>query len=286
MGIFRYLIGLFTSVRSYNVIVVTVAQYLSALFIFSKRGILETLSDWNLHLLILATACSVAAGYLINNFYDKERDSLNNPIRTQLSNALNTQIHLYYYIVFNFMGLALASLVSGKAVLFFIVYQVLLWFYSHKVNKILFINNLAFSILSIFPVFALLLYYKDFAPYLLVHAGFLGSILLISDITKDLRTATEDAALGYKTLPNQFGEQYTKVIIGLLSLLNILFAIGIIQLQQIGKMQYYFELSIFLVLFALFYLLQSKNKQRYFIAQQIFKGIIVLGIFSIILIKF
>lgn len=281
----RTAISFIFNIRSYNITAVFVAQYLSALFIFSKNSILITLKDWNLHFLVFATAFSIAAGYLINNFYDQERDRINNPLRAQLNQEIPTDFQLISYIFFNFIGLALAAFVSSRAVLFYIVYQLLIWIYSHKLNKILFINNLSYSVLSIFPVFAIFLYYKNFQAYLFIHAGFLFSILLISDIIKDLRSEKGDLIFNYKTLPNTLGEKKTKIIVTSLSLLNIFFSIIILLYENIGYMKYYFYINIFLVVLAILYLYKAKNQKEYFISHQIFKGIIILGIFSIILIK-
>lgn len=281
----RTIISFVSQVRSYNITAVWIAQYLSALFIFSTDSIFITLKDWNLHFLVFATAFSIAAGYLINNFYDQERDQINNPLRTQLNQEITTEFQLINYIFFNFIGLTLASFISGKAVLFFIVYQSLIWLYSHKLNKVLFINNLFYAILSIFPVFAIFLYYKNFQSYLFIHAGFLYSILLISDIIKDLRSEKGDLIFDYKTLPNTLGEKKTKTIITFLSLVNLAFSILILLYEHIGYMKYYFYANIILIILAVLYLYKANNQKEYFISHQIFKGIIILGILSIVLIK-
>ncbi|MFV0237195.1 MAG: geranylgeranylglycerol-phosphate geranylgeranyltransferase [Flavobacteriales bacterium] len=278
-------ISLISNVRSYNITAVFVAQYLSALFIFSKDPIELALKDWNLHFLILATIFSIAAGYLINDFYDRERDQINNPFRVQLNQEIPTESQLISYIFFNFVGLILAALVSGRAVLFYIVYQLFIWIYSHKLNKIVLINNISYSILCIFPVFALFLYYKNFQSYLFIHAGFLFSILLISDIIKDLRSEKGDLIFNYKTLPNTIGEKKTKMVVTLCSFLNLFFSIRILLYENMGYMKYYFYANIFLITLAILYLYKAKSRKEYLISHQIFKGIIILGIFSIVLIK-
>ena len=281
----RTIISLVSNVRSYNIIAVFTAQYLSALFIFSKVSILETLKNWDLYFLIFASTFSIAAGYLINNFYDQERDRINNPLRIKLNKEIPTQFQLISYIFFNFIGLAFAALISGKAVLFFIIYQLLIWIYSHKLSKVLFVNNLSYTVLSMFPVFSIFLYYKNFETYLFIHAGFLFSIILISDVIKDLRSEKGDLIFDYKTLPNTIGEKKTKLVITLLACLNVFFSIWLLFYQNIGNMQYYFYVNIFLVILGVLYLYKAKKKQEYFISHQIFKGIIILGILSIILIK-
>ncbi len=278
-------ISFISNVRSYNITAVFIAQYLSALFIFSNKSIIHTLKDTNLHLLVFATTFSIAAGYLINNFYDQERDKINNPLRTELNNEIPTNFLLISYIFFNIIGLTFAFLISGKVVIFYLLYQGLIWLYSHKLNKFLFINNLSYSILSIIPVFALLLYYKNFELYLFIHSGFLFSIILISDIIKDLRSEKGDIIFNYQTLPNTLGEKKTKIIVTILSITNIIFSIWAISFGKTGNMKYYFYSTILLIIISLLYLYKAQNRKEYFISHQIFKGIIILGILSIALIK-
>jgi 4-hydroxybenzoate polyprenyltransferase len=68
---FLKIISLLSVVRGYNILVIIAAQYLAAIFIFSENKYLrETILDKHLFFIIIATVCVVAAGYIINNFYD------------------------------------------------------------------------------------------------------------------------------------------------------------------------------------------------------------------------
>ena len=78
------LTGLFFSVRGYNLLIIVLAQYLAAIFILSPdsltlRGVLL---DENLFILVLCNALVIASGYLINSFYDSEKDLINKPYKT------------------------------------------------------------------------------------------------------------------------------------------------------------------------------------------------------------
>ena len=66
--IYKFL-SLFSVVRGYNILTLVAAQYLAAIFIFSPNKSLRTvLFDIDLLLIVIATVCVVAAGYIINNF--------------------------------------------------------------------------------------------------------------------------------------------------------------------------------------------------------------------------
>lgn len=72
--------GLFAVVRGYNIVLITAAQYLTSAYILAPhQPLLSVLLDPQLFALVLATACSTAAGFIINNFYDAEKDRINHP---------------------------------------------------------------------------------------------------------------------------------------------------------------------------------------------------------------
>ena len=78
--------SIFSVVRGYNIAVVVVAQYLASIFIFAddKRA-LDVVLDWRLFLLVISTSLAIASGYLINNFYDSEKDLINRPNKSVLT---------------------------------------------------------------------------------------------------------------------------------------------------------------------------------------------------------
>ena len=61
--------SLFSVVRGYNIPIIVLAQYLSAVFILSpEKNTLLVLLDLNLFLIVLASSLTIASGYIINNF--------------------------------------------------------------------------------------------------------------------------------------------------------------------------------------------------------------------------
>ena len=57
-----------------------IAQYFTSSYILAPNtGLLNVIFDPKLFALVLATALSTAAGYIINNFYDAEKDKINRP---------------------------------------------------------------------------------------------------------------------------------------------------------------------------------------------------------------
>jgi 4-hydroxybenzoate polyprenyltransferase len=276
---------MFSVVRGYNVLIVIIAQYLSAIYILAHdKPVKSVVFDLNLLMIILASATTIASGYIINNFYDSEKDLINRPQKSMLDRLVGQNTKLVFYFVLNFIAVIFASYVSFRAVVFFSFYIFGIWFYSHKLKKMPIIGNLTSAILTITPFFAVFIYYKNFETVIFVHAMFLFLILSMRELTKDLENIKGDLALGYKTIPIVYGENTSKIMLTILAILTLIPAYLLIYNYQVGRMTYFFYLSVVLLLIFLILVWKSNSKLHYLLLHNILKFIIVAGVFSIVLI--
>ena len=277
--------SMFSVVRGYNVLIVIIAQYLTSIYILAhNKPLREVVLDLNLLMLVLASSASIAGGYIINNFYDSEKDLINRPQKSMLDRLVSQNTKLVFYFVLNFIAVILASYVSFKAVIFFSAYIFGIWFYSHKLKKLPIIGNLTSAILTITPFFAVFIYYKNFETVIFVHAMFLFLVISMRELTKDLENIKGDLALGYKTIPIVYGERTSKVMLTMLGVLTLIPAYLLIYKFYVGKMTYFFYLSVLLLLVFVLLIWRSDHKKQYLVLHNILKFIIVAGVFSILLI--
>ena len=276
--------SMFSVVRGYNILIIIIAQYLTAIYILAYDKPLSTvLFDLNLFMLVAASALTIAGGYIINNFYDSEKDLINRPQKSMLDRLVSQNTKLSFYFVLNFLAAILASYVSFKAVIFFSLYIFAIWFYSHKLKRMPFIGNLTSAILTITPFFAIFLYYKNFETVIFVHAIFLFLIISMRELTKDLENIKGDLVQGYKTIPIVYGERASKIMLTILSALTIIPTLLLLTKFQIGYMTYFFYLCVFMLVVFMIILWKSKTKTHYLILHNMLKFIIVAGVFSILL---
>tara|TARA_R110002051_G_scaffold183039_3_gene252594 strand:- start:50412 stop:51260 length:849 start_codon:yes stop_codon:yes gene_type:complete len=272
-------------VRGYNILVVVIAQYLASVYIFApSKTIKSVLFDPNLLMLVLASSATIAAGYIINNFYDSEKDLINKPTKTMLDRLVSQNTKLSFYFVLNFSALVFASYVSFKAVLFFVLYIFAIWFYSHRLKKQPIIGNIVSAILTVTPFFAIFIYYQNFELVVFAHAIFLFLLVSMRELTKDLENIKGDLALNYRTVPVVYGVKISKIMLTIVALFTSATAIALILFFKIGQMYYFFYLSIFLLVVFMVILWKSNTKTHYLILHNILKFIIVAGVFSILLI--
>ena len=282
--IFKFF-SLFSVIRVYNIIVIVIAQYLTSIFILGhQKDTLEVILDPYLFVIILCSSIAIASGYIINNFYDYEKDIINRPIRSSIDKSIRKRTKLSLYFALNFLCLFLSLLISIRAASFFLVYIFALWFYSHKLKKIVIIGNICSAILTITPFFAIFLYYKNFELIIFIYALFLFFIILAKDIIKDLENLKGDFTLNYQTIAVVHGEKFSKVAISIIILISYINVINLILNFDIGLMFYYYYLCLFILAYILFILWKSRTKKEYLIIHNIMRALIILGIISIVLI--
>jgi len=277
--------SLFSVVRGYNILVVVLAQYLASVYIFAHdKPVKSVLLDLNLLMLVLASSATIAGGYIINNFYDSEKDLINKPRKTMLDRLVSQNTKLSFYFVLNFLSVVFASYVSFKAVVFFSMYIFAIWLYSHRLKKLPIVGNMVSAILTVTPFFAIFIYYQNFETVVFAHGLFLFLLISMRELTKDLENLKGDLALNYRTIPVIYGEKVSKLMLTLVAVCTIISAVILVLFFKIGHMYYFFYLSIALIILYLIILLKSNKKTHYLILHNILKFIIVSGVFSILLI--
>ncbi|MCP4484211.1 MAG: UbiA family prenyltransferase [Flavobacteriaceae bacterium] len=283
---FFKLFSLFSVVRGYNILIIIIAQYLTSIYILAPQlSIKEILFDINLFMIVVASATAIASGYIINNFYDSEKDLINRPTKSMLDRLVGQQKKLNFYFILNFLSLVSALFVSYKAALFFFLFIFGIWFYSHKLKKYPFIGNLVAATLAVIPLFAVFIYYKNFDLVIFVHATFLFIIISMRELVKDLENLKGDLLQKYHTIPVIYGSLVSKKILTFLSILALLPTYLLIVKFDIGAMDFYFLGSIIALLIFVILLWKSNKKLHYLVLHNILKFIVVIGVFCIFLIN-
>jgi len=279
------IISLFSVVRGYNIAVLVLAQYLAAIFIFSpQKSLRAVLLNKQLFYIVIASICVVAAGYIINNFYDVKTDQINRPQKVRIDALVNDKTKLTAYFVFNFLGFIFGMMVSYRAAIFFASYIFLIWFYSHKLKKYPIVQTFSATILAVLPFFAILMYYKNFTNIIFVHGAFVFLLLFIRELVKDLGKIQGNLLQNINTITIKYGESFVKKSATLLSLLALIPVYYLVQYPEIGLMKYYFLATLILEPLFIFFLWKSTTVKHYVLLHNLLKIIIVIGVFSLALI--
>ena len=283
------LTGFLLGARFFMTVLLAFALYVSTFFLFNQEESLRAfVFDFRVHAIIFCSLLSILAGGIINQFYDREKDRLVKPFRSRLQAFLKQKYFLYAYLILNTLSLGIALLISARVVIFFLIYQFLMWLYSHRLSRMLVINNVTFVALTLYPFFGMLVYYRTFSVQIFMMALFLTLMLLLTDIIKDTLTKKADRLFGYMTIPNHFNEKTTSAVISVL--LGFTFGVSLLITDWLGLervMGWYFLLGLIVLAVVFFQMKLKRDRSRSYALNMlriwIFVGILAMLADGIIL---
>jgi 4-hydroxybenzoate polyprenyltransferase len=208
------------------------------------------LSTFSFILLVLATTSIAAAGYVINDYFDRKTDLINKPGRVILGRIFKLRIGMILHFVLSGIGIVLGILLSYKIgnirlSIIFVAMSGLLWFYSTTYKRQVLLGNVMVALMvacvpliMLFFELPLILdkygYYIKTLPttvglmivWIIGYALFAFLLTFIREIIKDLEDYEGDEAFGRNTIPIAWGPEYSKIIV-YATLLITLFFIGL-----------------------------------------------------------
>ncbi|SKB30977.1 4-hydroxybenzoate polyprenyltransferase [Salegentibacter holothuriorum] len=285
-----------------NLIFIALTLILIKFSFFEEFGASITLNAFGYALLILATICIAASGYVINDIYDIETDKINKPKKLFVGNKVSEKRANNLFIVLNIIGVGLGFYLAnllGKPgfVAIFIFSSALLYLYASYLKQIPILGNVLISLLVAFVVLLPAIF--DLFPaissqnkkiqsllfsILLDYAVFAFLVNLLREMVKDQEDVKGDHNAGIQTLP---------IILGVKRTNKIIFALGILPVVAIVYYiyNYLFE-NTFLVIYTLLFILapllyflvriwEAKKKSDYSHLSLMLKIILFFGLISI-----
>ena len=281
------IIALLSLVRWYNILLVGIALFLSAIFLLNINtsiGWREIIVDYRIYFEIIAISFFIQAGYLINAFYDFEKDIINKPKETIFGRIVSKRTCINTYILFVFLGLLFSFYLGWKVLAFNFFFSFLLWYYSHRLRKITLLAEFTAATLTIIPFISLYLIYPNINSTFFLYSGFIFAITLTREIVKKMVSLKGDLIVGEQSFPIVFGIRKTKYIILFLMLTTlILISLNLPSIID-TTIIYFFYASILFICISLALLIKAKTPKHFDKINTIYKIIIGLSIFSICLI--
>jgi 4-hydroxybenzoate polyprenyltransferase len=296
-------------IRYQNLLMLALMQLVFRYGFLNQQNCYLALADWQYILLVLSTVLIAAAGYVINDIFDQETDSINRP-NAQIVGKLITESKAYnIYVALNIIGVSIGFYLSNviekpSFATIFIFIAACLYFYATTLKKVLLLGNLMVAFVLALSV--LIIGFFDLYPathegnqdqmrmlfgILTDYAFFAFLINFIREIVKDAEDVKGDYNQGMQTLPILLGVGRTsKVIFGLL-----LVPIGIV-FWYVNSYLMFNDLYIavlfllFLVLSPLLYCLvkswSAKTTTDFRHLSLLLKWILFFGILSIVIINY
>ena len=208
-----------------------------------------TFSQLHFFLLVTASVCIAAGGYIINDYFDLNIDLVNKPSKLIIEKYIKRRWAIVLHILLSLAGFTISLYIGYTLKNIYIPFFNLvaigaLFFYSTTLKKKLLIGNVLISLLTAWVIIVMAIAeYKyqyprtipagDYAtPRLLklsfLYAGFAFIISLIREVIKDMEDMEGDAKYGCKTIPIVWGVPVAKtfaavwlaVLIGTIAILQ------------------------------------------------------------------
>ena len=203
------------------------------------------LTDLQFLLLVVATLCIAAAGYIINDINDVESDRINKPAKTYIPKPFSESGAFNLYLVFNVSGVGLGFLLSYQMGLtnfatVFVLISALLYVYANFLKRVILVGNLVVSIavaasiciLIIYDMLPLLNQYREelVTPVSVLRDYALFALMLnfLREIIKDIEDAKGDYAVGIQSLPIALGLERTSKLSAYIAVVYIFTILGYI----------------------------------------------------------
>lgn len=190
------------------------------------------------NLLVLASVCIAAAGYIINDYFDLQIDTINKPEKIFIDKNIKRRWAIVWHLLLSLLGVLISFYISYKTSNFTIAIGntatvLLLWFYSTHFKKKLLIGNVLIALLSAWVIIVVYFFkgatlfslegwdaehhpfnVRRFFKLTALYAGFAFIVTLIREALKDMEDSIGDAQFNCKTMPIVWGIPATKVFTG------------------------------------------------------------------------
>lgn len=298
-------------IRWQNLIMIIAVQCLIkyALLVPFKTtfGVFTALTNFEFFVLVLATTCIAAAGYIINDISDIDTDKINKSEKLIINKHISEKVGFNLFIAFNILGVGagfyLANSINkpGYFVLF-VITSAVLYLYSTALKQIAIVGNVVVSIIVALSIFIVGIFellpimtelnqsaQKAFLEIVRDYAIFAFLINLIRELIKDIEDIDGDYNAGIETLPVVIGRERANNIAFIVSLIPI-GAIIYYLVQYMFKQQLMVGYFLLFVLGPLIYvsikLFNAEKKSHYSHLSFILKLIMLSGMLSMILYQY
>jgi 4-hydroxybenzoate polyprenyltransferase len=175
---------------------------------------LATLLDLRFALLVFATLCVGAAGYIINDYYDVKIDAINRPGRLVVGRAVNRRRAMLAHLLLSGLGVVVGGLLSPLLGMVTLGSAVLLWGYSVRFKRVALVGNVSIATLTAALVLLPELQLRTGTSSVWVYALAAFLLTVVREIVKDVEDMRGDAQHDCHTLPIVWGVARTKWVAG------------------------------------------------------------------------
>ena len=294
-------------IRYQNLLMLAFMQLVFRYLFLAQSYVDLALTDFNYILLVIATVCIAAGGYVINNIMDQDTDEIAKPQNRVVGVSISETMAYNWYIGLTIVGVGIGFYLSNVIykptfASMFILVATLLYMYATSFKQIPVLGNVVVALMLSTSIVIIGLFdilpaidvdnrfrMKEAFDILIHYAIFAFIINLIREIVKDMEDMDGDYQSGINSLPIAIGVQKTKIIVGVLTVISI----GILAYyvnSNLFELDYVVYYAIILIVGPLIYfgvkLLNATTKKEFHHLSLVLKVILFFGILSVAVIVY
>ena len=294
-------------IRYQNLLMLAFMQLVFRYLFLAQSYVDLALTDINYILLVIATVCIAAGGYVINNIMDQDTDEIAKPQNRVVGVSISETVAYNWYIGLTIVGVGIGFYLSNVIykptfASMFILVATLLYMYATSFKQIPVLGNVVVALMLSTSIIIIGLFdilpaidvdnrfrMKEAFDILMHYAIFAFIINLIREIVKDMEDMDGDYQSGINSLPIAIGVQKTKIIVGVLTVISI----GILAYyvnSNLFELDYVVYYAIILIVGPLIYfgvkLLNATTKKEFHHLSLVLKVILFFGILSVAVIVY
>lgn len=183
-------------------------------------------------LLVISSLLIAAAGYIINDYFDLNIDTINKPDKLVVDKHIKRRWTIVWHMALSMLGILISAYLSWKTRAWWLVFAntgvvIALWFYSTTFKKRMLSGNIIISVLTAWVVLVIgfLTYYviahnaavfgavdkSKLMRLTFLYAGFAFIISVVREVVKDMEDLPGDERYGCRTMPIVWGVNASKV---------------------------------------------------------------------------
>ena len=300
------MISFFQLIRYKNLLMVLLTMILTKYALINSFISDPSLTSIDFIILSLSILFITAGGYIINDLYDIEADTINKPLKVYISKSISKKNAWFIYLLSSTLGVSLGiylSIIKNIDFLSFYFFgtTLLLFLYSVLLKKQVFIGNLCISLLVTLPIYLLykfdsnnitisnILQYFFLSIAVFYYMFFAFLTTMIREIIKDIEDIDGDYLVKLKTLPILIGKKRAKNICIFLSLVLLLFLFLVSNNYFILNKYFLGTIMLLISIIVVYFIFKSWNattKKQFHYLSNLMKLIMFIGILSMALFKF
>ena len=241
----KSLLQFFRLIRWQNLLFIALTQYL--FFFAIAQPVLNGYIDFTretyllFHILCFSSVLIAASGYIINDYFDLNIDTINKPEKLVVDHGIGRRWVMFFHFIFSIAGILMGFYIglqngnwligmahSGVAIL--------LWIYSTSLKKRAVVGNALIALLTSWTLLVVyffvviddslvqggssyILAVQKLFRIVILYAAFAFIISFIREVVKDMEDVEGDRRYGCRTMPIIWGMEVTRLFVSIFMVL-------------------------------------------------------------------